>query len=240
MRIECFRSIPILVVILGGNVIVAADDFFGYMSSDFSEIFSSGSIWPAAAGSGLTVISLCLESDSGYKGFLGESSLLRTSESVANTAFGIALLGASSSVWLCGELAGHSATAESGQMLTEGLLITYGITGGLKLLTARRRPDASNTRSFPSAHAAGTSCAAVILWDRCGPGAGIPVSLLAVFTGISRVDLGVHYPSDVIAGTAIGILTGLAISRAHGLESDTGQDGFRIGWDSCLGLRIGF
>ena len=240
MRSECFRFIPILVVLLGGNVIVTADDFFDYMRSDFSEIFSRSSVWPAVGGSGLTVVSFCLESDSGYESFLGGNSFLRTSENIANTAFGIALLGASSSVWLCGELAGHSATSESGQMLTEGLLITYGITGGLKLLTARQRPDGSNSRSFPSAHAAGTSCAAVILWDRYGAGAGIPAALVAAFTGISRVDLGVHYPSDVIAGTTIGILTGLAISRAHGLESDTGQDGFHVGWDSCLGLRIGF
>ena len=128
----------------------------------------------------------------------------------------------------------------TGQMLTEGLLISYGITGGLKLLTRRERPDGSDRFGFPSLHTAGTFCSAVILWDRYGSGVGVTAGLLAAFTGISRIDLDVHYPSDVVAGATVGILSGLSVSRAHGVESGNRCDGFRVGWDSTLGIVIGF
>jgi membrane-associated phospholipid phosphatase len=79
-----------------------------------------------------------------------------------------------------------------------------------------------------------------VIWDRYGAGAGIPAGVIAAFTGLSRLDLGEHFPSDVVAGATIGIVTGLAVSRAHGVESDDRCDGFHVGWDSNLGLTIGF
>jgi len=59
--------------------------------------------------------------------------------------------------------------------------------------------------SLPSNHSAAIAAAAVALvW--AAPLAGVAAIGLALFIGISRVYLGAHYPSDVLAGFALGSL----------------------------------
>lgn len=93
------------------------------------------------------------------------------------------------------------------------------ITGQLKALFARERPDfifhlvEASSKSFPSGHSA--SAAAVYLTlglmlaninrDHATRVFSIALAILiATLIGASRVYLGVHYPTDVIAGLAIG------------------------------------
>jgi undecaprenyl-diphosphatase len=73
------------------------------------------------------------------------------------------------------------------------------------------RPD---TASFPSGHAA-TSAAGALALARIWPAAAIPAWTLAAIIAISRVALGVHFPSDVIAGFVLGaLLARFACARA--------------------------
>lgn len=193
-------------------------------------------------GGTLTAGAFLLENGEGNTGFMGEGCLQNCSE-ICDIAFGLPLLGASAVMWGGGAVFDNSDTEETGQMLTEGLLLTYGITGALKLAAGRTRPDRSNTRSFPSGHASSTACAAVILWDSYGPGAGIPVTAVALFTALSRITLGRHYPSDVIAGASIGTAIGLAVALAHEDSSVSGQQiqpTLGIRWSSSEGFGVYF
>ena len=63
--------------------------------------------------------------------------------------------------------------------------------------------------SLPSGHAATSAAGAFILAYLLGRG-GLWLALLAVAIGFSRVYVGVHYPSDVLAGAAVGLAVGLA------------------------------
>lgn len=64
-----------------------------------------------------------------------------------------------------------------------------------------------NESSFPSGHTAAVFALAAVLVCMYGRRfAGF--YLLAAFIGFTRIYVGVHFPSDVLAGAVIGILTG--------------------------------
>ena len=63
--------------------------------------------------------------------------------------------------------------------------------------------------SFPSSHATSTTAALVSLSDLTGsklPLVGVPVMML------SRMVLGVHYPTDTLAGAVLGATTAKVIT----------------------------
>ena len=67
---------------------------------------------------------------------------------------------------------------------------------------AVKRPDSF---SFPSGHTASTFAAIGVLVFKHKK-AGIPLLLFAVLIGFSRLYLFVHFPTDVLAGAAFGML----------------------------------
>lgn len=91
---------------------------------------------------------------------------------------------------------------------------------GLKAATGRPRPfetipqadpliGATVGQSMPSGHAA-TSFAGAVLLSYLLPRSAPYMFLLAAAIAFSRIYVGVHYPSDVVAGAALGAAVGLA------------------------------
>lgn len=66
--------------------------------------------------------------------------------------------------------------------------------------------------SFPSGHTltAFTVAAIIVLSPRCSRRLAVIVLLIAAFAGLSRVAVGAHWPTDVIAGMIGGWLSGAA------------------------------
>ncbi len=99
------------------------------------------------------------------------------------------------------------------------LMVAWGLQLLAKLVVQRTRPvveDAvahSGGFSFPSGHAANTAAAVtvatVLVWPLLGRRGRVVVPAvavaLAVLTAADRVLLGVHYPSDVVAGLVFGV-----------------------------------
>lgn len=93
------------------------------------------------------------------------------------------------------------------------------VSFGIKDLFHRVRPFAAHPQiqplyhvhssSFPAGHAA-TAFAGATLLSYLAPRASPAFVLLAVAIAYSRVYVGVHYPSDVLAGAGIGIVVGVA------------------------------
>lgn len=90
----------------------------------------------------------------------------------------------------------------------------------LKNVVARTRPydviegltslvGSQKDYSFPSGHTGSAFAAAVVMFRGLPKKYGIPILVFACLMGLSRLYVGVHYPSDVLGGVLIG--TGIAL-----------------------------
>jgi len=103
---------------------------------------------------------------------------------------------------------------------TAAVAVAHGASIGVKRVVRRPRPEDPRVQvhvgtpsrlSFPSAHATSTTAAAVLF------GALLRKPLAAALVppmALSRMVLGVHYPTDVLAGSALGAAVALAARRA--------------------------
>ena len=96
----------------------------------------------------------------------------------------------------------------------------------MKMAGERHRPDRDGlgvpqqrwvpmpaSTSFPSGHSASAAAFAVAVGDVL-PALRLPLRAAASIVAFSRVYTGVHYPSDVLAGAAVGALLGRLASAA--------------------------
>ena len=73
--------------------------------------------------------------------------------------------------------------------------------------------------SFPSGHTASSFAAASVFYRHLPKQLGIPSVVLTGIIGFSRLYVGVHYPTDVIAGVIMGILLSYMAEFLVGLFS---------------------
>ena len=74
------------------------------------------------------------------------------------------------------------------------------------VLPAHLLVNASQDPSFPSDHATFAFAIAALVW-RCNRKVATWLFALAFVQGIARVYVGAHYPTDIVGGAALGIIT---------------------------------
>lgn len=165
------------------------------------------------------MLSTLLQIDGGILLFLQEH--VRTP--LLNTLMtGITALGDHGTIWIIATLlllipkktrkAGLvSAMALIGSLLFTNLLIKNLVQRPRPYVTFRElqilipRPSEF---SFPSGHTSSSFAAAGAIYACQPKKIGIPAMVLAVLIGFSRLYVGVHYPTDVLAGAVLGIMLG--------------------------------
>lgn len=84
-----------------------------------------------------------------------------------------------------------------------GRIRPYEVIDGLELIV-KKAWDAS----FPSGHSGASFAAATVFFLMLKRRYGIPFLILAALIAFSRLYVGIHYPTDVLAGILDGILIG--------------------------------
>jgi membrane-associated phospholipid phosphatase len=132
---------------------------------------------------------------------------------------GLAFLGEYGWIWLAIGVA-VALIDSNGEWLVAGLLgpFAIGLNYAVKLVVRRPRPvleglpplgGAPSSLSFPSAHAFSSFAVATAMF-RVDP-ATAAAFLVAAAISLGRPYLGMHYPSDVLAGAALGVVAGLLV-----------------------------
>jgi len=132
---------------------------------------------------------------------------------------GLGIIGEWAAIWVAIGVAGAASDpAKRKRWLLaaatgpSAVILNYGV----KLSFGRPRPlledhpplaKAPSNLSFPSAHSTSSMAAATAL-GRVDPRTRVPLYLLATSICVSRPYLGMHYPSDVVAGALLGLLIG--------------------------------
>jgi membrane-associated phospholipid phosphatase len=142
---------------------------------------------------------------------------------VLAAARGLSHFGEHSIGWLAVSLLGavlQPQRARAWLLAGVGAFAAHAAAVLIKRLVRRPRPDhpavavnvgTPSRLSFPSAHATSTTAAAILL----ARATGIPLpALLVPPMALSRILLGVHYPSDVAIGVAVGAAVAAVAVRA--------------------------
>ncbi len=105
------------------------------------------------------------------------------------------------------------------QLLFIGIVFTAVAVLVLKFSIKRPRPEgewgqiyrSTDPHSFPSGHAARAIMLTTIMLLSGYAWIGAGMLIWAILVDLSRVGLGVHYYSDILAGTGIGVLMGVLV-----------------------------
>ena len=154
--------------------------------------------------------------------FLGTSLIFAQSSNVPHTRYStteklgdIALIAVPVSTLAATFIIGDK---EGSWQFTKGLLLTAGVTYGLKWSVNKQRPDRSNENSFPSGHTSAVFHSAGFVHRRYGFKYAIPSYLLAGFTAATRIDANKHDIMDILAGATIGLGSNLIFTTEYQQE----------------------
>jgi hypothetical protein len=125
---------------------------------------------------------------------------------------GAVLLGVSLGTYAFGRATDNRVVSHLGMDLLRSLAVSGTLTYAVKIAVRRDRPTGACC-SFPSGHASATFAFASVLWRHLGWKAAVPTYTVATYVALSRLHLDVHFLSDVVFGSAIGLASGRAVTR---------------------------
>lgn len=116
--------------------------------------------------------------------------------------------------WGLGKRTNNVRMETTGSDLIRAQILNGVLTVPLKYLVDRQRPD-GGSRSFPSGHTSATFATAAVIQRDYGFAASVPIYALGSLVAWSRVRTSHHWLSDGVFGAAIGITSGLAVTRGR-------------------------
>lgn len=185
---------------------------FVQLGQDFKYLPSKENAYWAAGGGALAlglhpvddnVNAYFLDASSGVKNFFKPGAVLGQSYT---------LFGAAGAVYAIGRIGDRPHVSHTGMDLIRALVVSEAIVETLKYTTRRERPDGSGKNSFPSGHAADTFAFATALERHLNWKFFVPAYVFSSYVAMSRLPSNRHWLSDVVFGSAVGIISGRTVT----------------------------
>jgi len=123
------------------------------------------------------------------------------------------LLPAAATIYVVGRSIDDRRVSHMGSDLIQAELISELMVESLKYTVRRPRPNGGSGYSFPSGHAADTMAFATALERHLDWRFFVPAYAFASYVAMSRLNYNEHYVSDVMFGSAVGIIAGRTVTR---------------------------
>jgi hypothetical protein len=184
---------------------------------DFKYLPSKENLYWAAGGGGLAgavhplddnVNEFFLDASRGTKNFFKPGAVLGQFPT---------LFAAATTVYIVGRAGDKPRVSHTGMDLIRAVLVSEALVETLKYTTRRERPDGSGKNSFPSGHAADTFAFATALERHLNWKLVVPAYAFSSYVAMSRLPANRHWLSDVVFGSAVGIISGRTVT-AHELS----------------------
>lgn len=104
---------------------------------------------------------------------------------------------------------------EGRQQFYKSFATNLASTYALKSVIDKERPNGRDDKSFPSGHTSVAFQGASFIHKRYGLEYSIPAYIGASFVAYSRVEAKQHDTTDVIAGAALGIASGMYLTKSY-------------------------
>jgi PAP2 superfamily len=179
--------------------------------TDFENLPSKENAWWAGIG-GAGALAVHPADNNVNAHLVGKDALFSPGRIIGATP---TLLGVAATVYAFGRLKDEPKVSHVGMDLIRSVAVAEALTQALKYTTRRERPDGSGRNSFPSGHAADTFAFATALERHLGWRGAVPAYVLSSYVASSRLHENRHFLSDVVFGSAVGIIAGRTVTR-HG------------------------
>ena len=186
-------------------------DFPRALAYNFTKgLFSQENIKPLVIGSAATVVVVPFDDEiseglQGSASGLGDVGDVIGRPSVVGAATGVLIL---ATPFIDNQR--YRAFAFS---LGQAWILNNALAEAIKASVSRTRPDGTDDHSFPSGHTSSSFAWASVAAHYYGKKVGIPAYIVASLIGVSRLERGGHFPSDVVFGATIGLISGLTAVR---------------------------
>ena len=191
--------------------------FFSTLGWNFTRgLLSADNLLPLAIGGGAALAAHPLDTEVSDR-FVGDAEALGDAGHLVENSVTIAVsVGA---ILIGAQLTNDRRFRRFAYTLTQAQVIDTTLKVGLKGAVSRTRPNGENNNAFPSGHTSTTFTFATVAAHYYGTKVGIPAYAIATLVGLSRIENGKHFPSDVVFGATLGYIAGRTAVR--GTERST-------------------
>jgi membrane-associated phospholipid phosphatase len=215
----CITAIVLLAAASSASAQSVAS-LFTSLPSDFAHLFTpTNAIIAGVGGAGSAAIHSKDDEIAAhvYQASGGRRDFFRAGATIGD---GIEQSGFALGTYVVGRLARQPGVTSLGADLVDAQIVNGVMTQGIKGATHRTRPSGGK-RSFPSGHTSATFATAAVIQQHYGWKIGVPLYAVGAYVSLNRLVDNEHWASDVIFGTAIGIVSGRAASLGHGAQRVT-------------------